>query len=118
MQSSANLIKQSTLQFISTFENTDFWKSKLKTIPTKFGPFKTDDNISIISNEEIQKFPWFYASLHDNCAFSNLSTQYSNYDENKYSLSDLKLSQTLFRMSMLNETAFYGLENADNDLCK
>ena len=98
----------------------DFWKTALnfnliqatENLPPKY------EEEEIIVDKNIQSFPCFYQSLHKIAKISKFDTQYAQYsDENDYN-TRLKLCETLLRVSMLSETACYGLEVSDVNHCK
>ncbi|XP_011497218.1 PREDICTED: neuroblastoma-amplified sequence-like [Ceratosolen solmsi marchali] len=111
VKSSAQIVKQSTFDLIKNAGNKNFWKSKLNfTFMDNFQKNVAEDEIIEMEREnQLQKFPCFYETLHENCGISNLDTKYSKYFKNDDN-SKLKLCQILLRISLLSETASYGTE--------
>jgi hypothetical protein len=75
-----------------------------------------DEIICSKNQEQLQKFPCFYETLHENCGISNLDTKYSKYSQVDIN-TKLKLCQTLLRISLLSETASYGVEVSNVNHC-
>lgn len=119
VKSSAQIVKQSTFDLIRNAGKTGFWKSKLNFNFIESAPkeIKVDQIIEKKSEEPLQKFCSFYESLHENCDTSSLDTKYSKYSLLDYS-PQLKLCQTLLRISLLSENASYGVEVSDVNHCE
>lgn len=112
-------MKQSTYGILRNAGNKDFWKTALNFKFTRGSEtYITKDEVEEIIDENIQSFHCFYQSLHKVAKISKFDTKYTQYsDENEYN-TRLKLCQTLLRVSMLSETACYGLEVSDVNHCK
>ena len=119
VRSSANLVKQSTYGILRNAGHKDFWKIALNFNLTRgTEAYTRKDEVEEIVDENLQSFPCFYQSLHKVAKISKFDTKYTQYsDDNEYN-TRLKLCQTLLRVSMLSETACYGLEVSDVNHCK
>ena len=118
IKGSAQIVKQSTFDLLRNAGNRDFWKSKLNFNFTD-NTEKIDLENEIIDKrrqEILQKFFSFYETSHEICGISNLNTKYSKYSQDENNIK-LKLCQTLLRISLLSETASYGLEVSDVNHC-
>ncbi|XP_043477356.1 neuroblastoma-amplified sequence-like [Leptopilina heterotoma] len=112
--SSANLVKNSTFGILRNAGNKDFWKTALSFNLTGGNEnIISKDEVEEIVNDNIQSFPCFYQSLHKNSKFSKFDTKYTKYSDDNEFNTRLKLCQTLLRVSLLSETACYGLEVSD-----
>lgn len=112
--SSANLVKNSTFGILRNAGNKDFWKTALSFNLTGGNEnIIPKDEVEEIVNDNIQSFPCFYKSLHKNAKLSKFDTKYTKYSDDNEFNTRLKLCQTLLRVSLLSETACYGLEVSD-----
>lgn len=117
--SSANLVKESTFGILRNARNKDFWKTALSfNLTRETENIVPKDEVEEIVTDNVQSFPCFYQSVHKNAKLSKFDTKYTKYSDDNEFNTRLKLCQTLLRVSLLSETACYGLEVSDVNHCK
>lgn len=116
VQSSAQIVKQSTLGILKNVSNKSFWKTALNMNSNADSDGSIDiedDTARRESRSDLPSFPSFYESLHDRCRVSDIDPKYTKYSMPEARNTRLKLCQTLLRVATLSETACYGLEVSD-----
>ncbi|KAL6266607.1 hypothetical protein P5V15_003452 [Pogonomyrmex californicus] len=116
VKSSANIMKESTFSLIRNISNTTFWKSRLNL--NFKNELETDiQHESDMENKKedanLQSFPCYYESLHKLCRISVNETKYDKCFMTDIENTKLKCCRTLLRITMLSESACYGLEISD-----
>lgn len=120
LATSSKLVMNSTLSVIDMAKNRDFWSGNLKSFLKTSDKisFEVIDDLSFETRGDVQSFPCFYESLHENAKLSNLDTKYNQYSIPKNRNDELKLFQTLLRVAMLKESSTCGGDTNDISQCE
>ncbi|KAK0162101.1 hypothetical protein PV327_008465 [Microctonus hyperodae] len=118
VKSSAQIVKNSTIEILKNVSNQNFWKMALNINSRNIQDTSIDnenDNEQEESHDEVQSFPFFYQLLHSNSNInvSRVDTKYDRYSMPDINNTSLKICQTLLRITLLTETSSYGSEVSD-----
>ncbi|KAK0092818.1 hypothetical protein PV326_000527 [Microctonus aethiopoides] len=118
VKSSAQIVKNSTIEILKNVSNQSFWKKALNINSRNVQDISIDnenDNEQEENHDEVQSFPFFYQSLHSNSNIniSRVDTKYDRYSMPDINNTSLKICQTLLRITLLTETSSYGSEVSD-----